>query len=101
MENLADFVTDWVGSIASVLAHTILFLYWYDAHVDMNVLTLIVSLEAIYLCIFLQMSSNQHGERDRKRALEDHLKLDAIIEQLEQINAPAVRRNGKKTIRRS
>ncbi len=59
-------VTKWVGSIPSIILHTLFFLGCFVA-VYANavsfdrmllVLTTIVSLEAIYLAIFIQMSLN-------------------------------------------
>ena len=59
-------VTRWVGSPASVVVHTLLFIASFLAvrfsYIDFNqmllVLTTIVSLEAIYLSIFIQMTIN-------------------------------------------
>ena len=59
----------WIGSTNSLLVHTIFFaimiyLAFSDIGFDkvMLVLTTIVSLEAIYLSIFIQMTVNKHGE---------------------------------------
>jgi len=61
--------TQWVGSKASVLAHTVFFiamfsLYFFGFAFDaiLLVLTTLVSLEAIYLAIFIQMTVNQNTE---------------------------------------
>ncbi len=59
-------VTRWIGSPASVVVHTILFAGsfiavltgWLDFDRMLLVLTTIVSLEAIYLCILIQMTIN-------------------------------------------
>ena len=59
-------VTRWVGSPASIIVHTILFAGSFFAvftgwlHFDrmLLILTTIVSLEAIYLAIFIQMTIN-------------------------------------------
>src|SRR3989344_466818 len=59
-------VTRWIGSPASLLVHTILFIgsflavhYGYIRFEEMLlILTTIVSLEAIYLSIFIQMTIN-------------------------------------------
>src|SRR3990167_6374623 len=58
--------TRWVGSPASIIIHTILFAGSFIAvftgwlHLDrmLLILTTIVSLEAIYLAIFIQMTLN-------------------------------------------
>lgn len=66
MEDAAFAFTRWVGSIQSVIAHTIAFVLSFSA-VGLGVisfdrmllvLTTVVSLEAIYLAIFIQMSLN-------------------------------------------
>lgn len=69
IEILAEKFIKWVGSMQSLLVHTILFLSCFVAGflgVDWNeillVLTTIVSLEAIYLAIFIQMSINKTSE---------------------------------------
>ncbi len=61
--------TQWVGSKASVRAHSIFFiamfsLYFFGIAFDtiLLVLTTLVSLEAIYLAIFIQMTVNQNTE---------------------------------------
>ena len=59
-------VTRWIGSPVSVVVHTVLFIASFLAvhfdYIDFNqmllVLTTIVSLEAIYLSIFIQMTIN-------------------------------------------
>ncbi len=66
IERAALSFTRWIGSTASIMVHTILFLSSFLA-VDLGfisfdrmllVLTTIVSLEAIYLAIFIQMTIN-------------------------------------------
>ena len=59
-------VTRWIGSPASLVVHTIIFIGFFLAvHFDyfeyqemLLVLTTIVSLEAIYLSVFIQMTIN-------------------------------------------
>ena len=69
LEQLALSVTRGVGSIWSVIIHTILFtgafmLVLLGAELErvLLVLTTIVSLEAIYLSIFIQMSVNYQAK---------------------------------------
>jgi len=69
IQQLPDAVVDWVGSIKSLVVHTILFtsnfaLYLFGVSFDtvLLILTTIVSIEAIYLAIFMQISINQQGE---------------------------------------
>jgi uncharacterized membrane protein len=70
LERIAIRATRWIGSTNSLIIHTILFalaflLYFYGIPLDniLLVLTTIVSLEAIYLSIFIQMSVNRQARK--------------------------------------
>lgn len=70
IEKISVKATRWVGSTNSLLVHTSLFifafaLYFYGIDLDdiLLVLTTIVSLEAIYLSIFIQMSVNRQARK--------------------------------------
>ncbi|MBP6860027.1 MAG: DUF1003 domain-containing protein [Candidatus Pacebacteria bacterium] len=84
-----DNATTWVGSPASVIAHTAFFIVAFLAGVigfaewDMVllVLTTLVSLEAIYLAIFIQMSVNRQA-RELEEVSED---IDEIQEDIDEI----------------
>ena len=65
LESFSNKVIQGVGSIGSLIVHTILFmvffvLFLFGIEIDkiLLILTTIVSLEAIYLSIFIQMSVN-------------------------------------------
>ncbi len=67
-EYMSDKMVKWIGSTRSLVIHTIffivmIFLAFSDIGFDkiMLVLTTIVSLEAIYLSIFIQMTVNKQG----------------------------------------
>ena len=70
MEKGATNITKWIGSSTSVGVHTILFIVsfvlpligWVSFERMLLVLTTIVSLEAIYLSIFIQMSINMNNQ---------------------------------------
>ncbi len=87
-EKLALSVTRGIGSIWSVVIHTLLFagaftLVLLGVELDrvLLILTTVVSLEAIYLSIFIQMSVNYQG-----RALASVEKeIDEIAEDVEDI----------------
>lgn len=88
-EELALSVTRWIGSIWSLVVHTIIFfgafaLMFAGVPVDrvLLVLTTIVSLEAIYLAIFIQMSVN-HQARALANVEKD---IDEIQEDVEEIS---------------
>lgn len=87
--------TQWVGSKTSVAAHTVFFiamfaLYFFGLAFDtiLLVLTTLVSLEAIYLAIFIQMTVNQNTqsladvEGDIEEIKED---VDEIQENVDEI----------------
>jgi len=87
--------TQWIGSTTSVVVHTFFFvgmfsLYFFGVDFDsiLLVLTTLVSLEAIYLAIFIQMTVNQNTqslkgvEGDIEEIKED---VDEIQEDVEGI----------------
>ena len=66
LEKISDKITAWIGTPISILVHTIIFivifsLKFLNFSVDqiLLILTTAVSLEAIYLSIFIQMSVNK------------------------------------------
>ncbi len=70
LEQLAFEAPKYLGSIPSLILHTIFFvgifgLQWIGFSFDqiMLILTTVVSLEAIYLAIFIQMTVNRHAEQ--------------------------------------
>lgn len=80
LERFADRVPRMMGTPGSIFIHTILFglallliLFGFDANRVMLVLTTAVSLEAIYLSLFIQMSVNrqQHHIKEITADVED------------------------------
>ncbi len=70
LDKIAVRATRWIGSTNSLVVHTALFvisflLFFYGIAIDkiLLVLTTIVSLEAIYLSIFIQMSVNRQARK--------------------------------------
>jgi uncharacterized membrane protein len=87
-ERISIRATRWIGSMGSLIFHTIFFigcfiLYFYGISIDkiLLFLTTIVSLEAIYLAIFIQMSVNRQA-RKLKAVARD---VDEIQEDVEEI----------------
>lgn len=69
VRSVAERATTWIGSTTSLIVHTALFCASFvfimlgaSSSTVMLVLTTAVSLEAIYLSIFIQMSVNRHTE---------------------------------------
>jgi methyl-accepting chemotaxis protein len=93
-EKINSFIS-WIGSFASLIIHTIIFIscfvagmIWHNWDTILLVLTTLVSLEAIYLAIFIQMSINRNTEslasveKDIDEIQED---IDEIAEDVEDI----------------
>lgn len=89
LQKTALAVTRWIGSPASIITHTIVFaacfvlafmqILPFDRM--LLILTTVVSLEAIYLAIFIQMTINVHSE-----ALEEvEQDIDEIQEDIDEI----------------
>ena len=95
---LIDRIVEWIGSIPSLLVHTALFLGAFllgIAHlasweIILLVLTTIVSLEAIYLAIFIQMTVNRNTtslrevEQDINEIHEDVEELGEDIDEIQE-----------------
>ena len=89
MQQGASGITRWIGSAASVILHTVLFIISFTLPLAgivtfermLLVLTTIVSLEAIYLSIFIQMSINMNNQ-NIEIIQEDIEELGEDIEEL-------------------
>lgn len=69
LELIAIAFTNWMGSVTSLIVHTILFvaslsLWFFGVPLDsvLLILTTAVSLEAIYLSLFIQMTVNRNTQ---------------------------------------
>jgi len=90
IEKIAIKFTQSLGSVWSLLIHTILFcapfvLYFLGVELDkiLLVLTTIVSLEAIYLSIFIQMSVN-HQSKKLQTVQEDMEDIQKDVEEIQE-----------------
>lgn len=90
LEKGADRATRWIGSTGSLIFHTIVFITAFLLPVFgvsfervLLVLTTIVSLEAIYLAIFIQMSVNKNT-KDIEIIQEDVEDIQEDIEEIEE-----------------
>ena len=88
--DLATKLTEWVGTRGSIMVHTLLFVLafvfvWLGAQIDtvLLVLTTAVSLEAIYLAIFIQMTVN----RNTKSLEEVEEDIEEIQEDVKEIES--------------
>lgn len=96
IEKLFIAVTEWVGTTQSIFVHTILFilcfsLYFFGIKFSqiLLILTTVVSLEAIYLSLFIQMTvtrnteSLEDVEEDIEEIQEDVEGIEGDVEGLE------------------
>lgn len=97
LEKAAENITAWVGSIPSLIVHTILFIVAFLLPVlkilkfeeMLLILTTILSLEAIYLSIFIQLSVNrsrEHIEDLKEDVSEIQEDIEDIQEDIEEIS---------------
>jgi uncharacterized membrane protein len=66
-ERAADLIASFAGSWLFVFIHVVWFALWLLLHLDINLLTLIVSLEAIFLATFVLMTQNRQASKDKSR----------------------------------
>ena len=91
LEKIADKATKWIGSISSLIIHSIFFITAFalpamgviSFEKMLLVLTTVVSLEAIYLAIFIQMSVNKNSQ-DIEIIQEDVGEIQEDIEDIEE-----------------
>lgn len=97
LEKVAENITWWVGSIPSLIVHTVVFIVSFLLPVFgiiefdkmLLVLTTVLSLEAIYLSIFIQLSvnrSHEHIEDLKEDVGEIQEDIEDIQEDLEEIS---------------
>lgn len=80
---LTKAVAWFIGSWWGVLAHTLWFTFWLALDFSVERLTFWVSLEAIFIGIFLLMAANQAElERDRREARERAREMQKVEEDL-------------------
>ncbi len=81
--------TKWIGSRSSLILHTLFFmlmfalpLFGYRFDTVLLFLTTVVSLEAIYLAIFIQMSVNEQAE-SLKEVEEDVGEIQKDVDEIQ------------------
>jgi CRP/FNR family transcriptional regulator, cyclic AMP receptor protein len=102
-QRVADIIADFSGSLAFLLINLVVFVFWILAntlgpaiwHYDpypFQFLTMAVSLEAIFLSIFVLISQNRQSAKDRIKAELDYqvnvkteLEMSTITEQIRDI----------------
>src|SRR6266496_2354183 len=80
----------------SALLHTIWFVVWFAAGLSINLLTLIVSLEAIYITLFIGLGQKLQDTRaaiQAKAEKAEALKAESHREQLSEQQATLLKQN--------
>ncbi len=89
-DKIADAVADFVGSWKFLIIHICWFSLWIGMKVEAfpyGLLTMVVSLEAIFLTTLVMMSQNRQSDRDRSQAAADYetnVKAKEEIEELQE-----------------
>ena len=88
LDKVLSIATRWMGTAASIVTHTCIFafalgLILFGVNPDrvMLILTTAVSLEAIYLTLFIQMTVNRHEKKIR----DVHDDLEDMAEDIEDL----------------
>ena len=89
-EDFSKKITHWIGSPQSIIVHTIFFIviftlrfFGISSEDVLLILTTIVSLEAIYLSIFIQMTVNKHSE-ELEEVSEDIEEIQEDVEEIQE-----------------
>ena len=89
-KNFSNKITTWIGSSNSIILHTIFFagmfslqFFGISSERILLILTTIVSLEAIYLAIFIQMTVSKHSE-DLVEVSEDIEEIQEDVEEIQE-----------------
>lgn len=86
---IADVITDFSGSMRFVVLHVVWFGIWVVLNLTVmrfdpfpfGLLTMVVSLEAIFLSTFVLISQNRHEEREHL-VVDHHYRETALLEAL-------------------
>jgi low affinity Fe/Cu permease len=89
-EEFSNKLIKWIGSPQSILTHTIFFigifvlrLFGFQSSDVLLILTTIVSLEAIYLSIFIQMTVNKHA-KELEEVSEDIEEIQKDVDEIQE-----------------
>ena len=89
-DNFSKKLTRWIGSPQSILLHTLFFIgmfslrfFDFSSEDVLLILTTVVSLEAIYLSIFIQMTVNQHAQ-ELEEVSEDIEEIQKDVDEIQE-----------------
>lgn len=80
LNDFTDRVVQFLGSWLAVVIHVIWFSLWLILKIDINTLTLYVSLEAIFIGIFLLMAANRAEKQREQLHSRDQARVEAGLE---------------------
>ena len=87
-ENKLQKLIAWVGTTQSLIIHSIFFIimlclpfFGVESSMSLLILTTVVSLEAIYLNIFIQMGVNRHADEQK----QTRMVLSTVQETIEDV----------------
>lgn len=111
VERAADWIAEFSGSISFLAMHAVWFALWIGANLKwfsfipvfdpypFGLLTMVVSLEAIFLSVFVLLSQNRQAAKDRIRAdieyevnLKAELEIAHLHEKVDHMNAEVLAR---------
>jgi|CXWL01.1.fsa_nt_gi uncharacterized membrane protein len=93
-DRLADIITRFVGSWLFLSLHGVWFALWIVLKLETypyGLLTMILSLEAIFLSTFILISQNRQSDRDRHQALADFRMDSKSKEEIEKVRSELAR----------
>lgn len=82
MDKIAERLSAWFGSAPFILLHILWFGLWYPLGGKTDILTVIVSLEAIFLSLFILRAEIVQSSRTEKNVKADLAKSDEVIKLL-------------------
>lgn len=87
-ENKLQKLITWVGTTKSLILHSVFFVvmmclpfFGVESSLSLLILTTVVSLEAIYLNIFIQMGVNRHADEQK----QTRIVLSSVQETIEDV----------------
>lgn len=86
MDRIAERLSQWFGSTPFILVHVVWFALWYPLGGQTELLTLVVSLEAIFLALFILRAENVATKRFEESVEEDIEKSDEQLRILKRLD---------------
>lgn len=80
MNHVAEKLSEWFGSTPFIVMHIVWFAAWYPLGGKTDMLTVIVSLEAIFLALFILRAENVESARMERYIRETRLASNKDLE---------------------